>query len=310
MKASQSPIFYFPVFIILICIQTTNLLFARNESIAVLDFDPKGISRIEASVLADRLEAEIVRISRVTVVERGKMGQILEEQDFQLSGCTSNECAVEIGQIIGVTQMVAGSVGKIGSTYSINIRVVDVASGAIIRSVIRDFKGEIDGLLQQMYSIADELTSGNGTTGPIPTIEQNNKLDKTSSITKRLPQDGLDIGDLVITYHQYAEKGFLLKGEVTGLNRTLNLVQVKLLSGNIVTHAGTDVIEIGPGKVSIGTGFNEGDSVLVYREGFHTAEVASTGNTFIEVSYVGIEDGFEKVIAAYVNKSFIVCFPD
>jgi TolB-like protein len=309
LKASQFHRFYFLVFIISIP-TPANLLFARDESVAVLDFDPKGISETEASVLADRLEAELVRIRRVTVVERGKMGQVLEEQDFQLSGCTSNECAVEIGQILGVTQMVAGSVGKIGSTYSINIRVVDVASGAIIRSVIRDFKGEIDGLLQQMFSIADELTSGDSTTGPISTIVQNNQQDKASSITQRLPQDGLDIGDHVITYRQYGERGFLLQGEITGLNRTLDLVQVKLLSGNIVTHPRNDVIEIGLGEVSIGAGFGEGDSVLVYREGFHTAQVSSVGSTFIEVSYVGFEDGFEKVITSQIKRSYIVYFPD
>ncbi|UCH09297.1 MAG: hypothetical protein JSU61_08630 [Fidelibacterota bacterium] len=73
--------------------------------------------------------------------------QILAEQDFQLAGCTSKECAVEIGQLLGVTTMVAVSIGRVGSTYSIDIRTIDVQTGAIIQSFTHDYQGRIDGLL-------------------------------------------------------------------------------------------------------------------------------------------------------------------
>ena len=90
----------------------------------------------------------------MTIVEQGAMGQILQEQDFQLAGCTSDECAVEVGQLLGVTQMLAGSIGKVGSTYSIDLRIIDVESGTIIQSVTHDCGGAIDDLLGQMASSA------------------------------------------------------------------------------------------------------------------------------------------------------------
>ena len=38
------------------------------------------------------------------------MEQILVEQGFQQSGCTTNECMVEVGKLIGVEKIVSGSI--------------------------------------------------------------------------------------------------------------------------------------------------------------------------------------------------------
>lgn len=127
------------------------------QSLAILDIEGRGISLIEAASLTDRLRSQLVQAGEVTVVERGRMEQILTEQDFQLAGCTSDECAVEVGQLLGVTSMVAGSIGKVGATFSIDIRVIDVLTGKITHTISRDYRGVIDGLLAEMTPIAREL---------------------------------------------------------------------------------------------------------------------------------------------------------
>jgi len=138
-------------------------VFAQTtQSLAVLDLEGRGISNYEAASLTDRLRSELVNTGRVTIVERGRMEQILTEQNFQLTGCTSDECAVEVGQLLGVTTMVAGSVGKVGSTFSLDIRTIDVATGEITRSIMRDYRGEIDGLLREMGHLARTLAQVSG----------------------------------------------------------------------------------------------------------------------------------------------------
>ena len=140
-----------------------------KESYAVLDLEGRGISALEAATLTDRMRSELVKTGAVTVVERGQMQQILAEQDFQLTGCTSDECAVEIGQMLGVTKMVGGSIGKIGSTFTVDLRTVDVATGAIVNTMTRNYRGEIDGLLGQIEHISWELV---GLVHPDELIEQ------------------------------------------------------------------------------------------------------------------------------------------
>src|SRR3989339_312925 len=119
-------------------------------NIAVLELEAKGIAVQDASVLTDKLRGELISTGRFQVIERGMMNKVLEEQGFQQSGaCTSNECVVEIGQLIGVNQMVAGSIGKIENTYLISIRLVDVATGRINKNVQREITGTLTDILKK-----------------------------------------------------------------------------------------------------------------------------------------------------------------
>ena len=140
-----------------------------KESYAVVDLEGRGISALEAATLTDRMRSELVKTGAVTVVERGQMQQILSEQDFQMTGCTSDECAVEIGQMLGVTKMVAGSIGKIGSTFTVDLRIIQVGTGAIENTMTRDYRGEIDGLIAEIEHISWELV---GLVHPDELIEQ------------------------------------------------------------------------------------------------------------------------------------------
>lgn len=126
-------------------------------TMAVLDFEAFGISPVESAILTNRMRSGLVMTGKVTVVERGMMQQILTEQDFQLVGCTSDECAVEVGRLLGVANMVAGSIGRIGATYAMDFRIIDVESGAIARTVTQDFQGTIDGMLKEIEKLAQVL---------------------------------------------------------------------------------------------------------------------------------------------------------
>jgi hypothetical protein len=131
---------------------------AKKTTIAVLTIESKGgISKSEAATLSDRLGSMLVNTNAFIVLERGKMNDILSEQGFQQTGCTSTECAVEVGKLLNVQKMVSGSIGKIGQTYTIDLSLIDVKTAQIEQSFIRDYKGEIDGLLREMKSISDQI---------------------------------------------------------------------------------------------------------------------------------------------------------
>jgi hypothetical protein len=76
------------------------------------------------------------------------MNEILKEQGFQMTGCTSSECAVEAGKILNVAKMVGGSIGKIGTTYTLDLRIIDVATGKIESISTVDTPEPIDNVLQ------------------------------------------------------------------------------------------------------------------------------------------------------------------
>lgn len=136
-------------------------LIAQNEKInvAILDLDPTNIESGDSKFLSDRLRIELFESGAFNVVERDKMNTILQEQGFQLSGCSSLECAVEIGQLLNVQQMIAGSIGRIENVYSITLRLINVETGAITRTAKRDYQGSLSDMLTEVIpEIAAEIS--------------------------------------------------------------------------------------------------------------------------------------------------------
>jgi len=129
-------------------------------TISVLDFQANGLPLNEVSILSDRFRAELIQLKEYSVIERATMEEVLKEQGFQQSGCVTNECVVEIGELLGAQQMVAGSIGKLGTAYTVTARIIDIQTGEIINATTYDYEGNIGGLLKiGMRRVAIDLFS-------------------------------------------------------------------------------------------------------------------------------------------------------
>ena len=60
--------------------ETAAQLAAGKETVAILDFEGRGISQMEAQTLTDRLMSEMVNTNAVIMVERNQMEEIMQEQ--------------------------------------------------------------------------------------------------------------------------------------------------------------------------------------------------------------------------------------
>ena len=126
-------------------------------AVAVMDLEGRGLSAMEAATLTDRLRSEMVNIGVFQVVERGQMEMLLEEQGFQQTGCTSAECAVEMGKMLGVQAMATGSIGKLGTMWTLDVRMFDVGTGEISKVSSRNFQGGVEGLLGLLKLVVKDL---------------------------------------------------------------------------------------------------------------------------------------------------------
>ena len=137
---------------------SADLLSAQTH-IGIVKLDNQGVSVLEANALTDRLRTEMFQTGKYRVVERELMETVYQEQNFQLAGCTSDACLIEVGQVLGVRQIVGGSVCRLGETYSVSCRIIDVETSEILSVATLDFDGEIDELLRTgMQVVALRLT--------------------------------------------------------------------------------------------------------------------------------------------------------
>lgn len=136
----------------------------------MLDLDAVGISESEARALSDNMRAQIMRLINsgevpvdYIVLERSQMDKILDEFDFQSSGCTDVSCAVEFGKMLNVERIIIGSIGLVGETYTINATMVDVESSRTINASEYKTRGARDNLLGEgIPRIVREVFLGSG----------------------------------------------------------------------------------------------------------------------------------------------------
>lgn len=142
---------------------------AGRPTCAVLTFDAKGgITKEEASLLSDRFAIELDRLEAFTLISRAKMSEVLDLNQFSTSAFASSaQGALEAGKLLAVQYMVYGSIGRIGSLYTVNVYLINVESGATEKTGIIDQAGAIENLLTSgMNRAARALITGEA--GPAP----------------------------------------------------------------------------------------------------------------------------------------------
>jgi len=144
----------------------------RLPSVAVFPLVAQGLDNSTGGILTDALSDELLKSGKVRVMERSQMEMLLKEQGFQQSGgCDQNECAVQMGKILGIDRIVVGSAGKLGDSHTLSIRAVNVATGEVLASERRVTAGSIDKLLTDVLpplakSLANRM-SGNVPSTPL-----------------------------------------------------------------------------------------------------------------------------------------------
>ena len=124
---------------------------------AILDFEGQDVSDAEVQTLSERMRTEIGNTNAVRLIERKAVEKIMQEQGLQQSGCTTDECAAEVGQLLGVQFMISGSIGKMGDSYTIDCKMYSVETGETVRSKNATHDGDISGLLTEMQIKAWEI---------------------------------------------------------------------------------------------------------------------------------------------------------
>lgn len=102
---------------------------ADKPSVAILDFETVGSEEHLGKAVAEIMRTELIDTNKFRVVERAQINKALSEQRFQRSGVTDEKSATEIGKLLGADLIIIGSVVKIGSSYTINSRMIDIKTG-------------------------------------------------------------------------------------------------------------------------------------------------------------------------------------
>lgn len=129
-----------------------------SDNIAILPLDGNGVDASVPRTLTDLLINTMQSNGCYNVLERDQVDKILQEQGFQNSGaCSATECAIEMGKLLSVRMMAIGSIGKLGNSYILNIRMADVQTGEVLSNSSKKITGGIENSADAISEIVDDL---------------------------------------------------------------------------------------------------------------------------------------------------------
>lgn len=138
--------------------------YSRDKiTIAVTELERTGGASIDIRSATEALQTALVKRSEFIVVERSRIDQALREQSLNMSGMISGAEAMKLGQFIGASKIIVGSVGWTSDHYVIQVRAIDSESGVVSFAdmvMAWDEQGVLDVMPELAKRIAKLATGG------------------------------------------------------------------------------------------------------------------------------------------------------
>ncbi len=91
------------------------------------------------------------------MIEQSQIDAILQAQEYSISECTDEQCAIQFGQLLSAEQIVLATLSLVGGKYILTGKIIDVAKGINIRADKVDAES-LAGMTEAAELLAYKLT--------------------------------------------------------------------------------------------------------------------------------------------------------
>lgn len=137
------------------------------ESLAVAVLDAVGAPGLDASLggpIADKVVETMIPNRSLSMLDRSALEKILEEQQFTLSGFVSDTDAKKVGMLAGADAIVVLKFSKLGTTWFLSGRMIQVKTGIILAQASAEASGDPGVLLKLGANLGTALANRNSGT--------------------------------------------------------------------------------------------------------------------------------------------------
>ena len=132
---------------------------AGGGKVAVLDIQTTGLDVAHVTLLTEVLTAEVDALKHFDAVVSGRdiatmMGF---ERQRELLGCTDEACLAELGGALGVDRIVASHVGKLGKSYIVQVKLINIVDQKTERRIYEQVDADDDVLIQTIRECVRKL---------------------------------------------------------------------------------------------------------------------------------------------------------
>jgi hypothetical protein len=119
----------------------------------------EGIADKTAASLTEAVASQIRKQPGILLITQSEITSLLShERQKSLLGCQTDSCLAEIGGALGVARLATGDVAKLGTSFLLNLKLLDVNASKVLAQATRRHKGgSLDDVLDSLPGAVGEL---------------------------------------------------------------------------------------------------------------------------------------------------------
>jgi len=153
---------------------------------AVLDLKPgEGVTLERARALTEVVTSEVGATLSCAVISRAEIEALMDfEVSRQQGGCDTDSCLAELGEALGVSRLVLGTIQQVDGQTLVSLRLVDMQTTQVLRRVT-DATAKSDAVMPFVRWLARRLILGDDDAGVRP-VDDTRVLERQMSLWRGL----------------------------------------------------------------------------------------------------------------------------
>ena len=144
---------------IISCLFSQVSRYNAKPTVAVFSFEQEGLQQEDYEMFMELLKSELQNTKALIMVDQNQIYEVILEKNYQNSECKSQDCGIEIGKLIGIKNIIVGSLNQVADTCKIQAQLVNVIEGETEKSVEKTHIGDINEILPKIEIAAWELAN-------------------------------------------------------------------------------------------------------------------------------------------------------
>lgn len=120
-----------------------------------------GVTEKDINTLSEFYAAQVEKITGMAATSESDIEKVLKTaEDRAKCGAENIDCLVEISNALGVPEVAAGDLGKVGDLWILTLRLIDAKNVKVIKRISRQIKGTLTNVVEALNEMTSELFQG------------------------------------------------------------------------------------------------------------------------------------------------------
>lgn len=174
--------------------QSKSTIAVGNPNVSGLFVTPEIASKL--------IRLELIKLDQYSVLDQFDMADEYEKNERYKENCLGKSCLTDLGNALGVNYIASGSYDLIGNKIIISIKIIDVKTGQVFKTGVKEFDNQEEELQRMTQLLVNDMHGIDNQKELDDRLKFNNEMITSTNVGK-VKNNGPRIGYAVMTGNHY-----------------------------------------------------------------------------------------------------------